>query len=75
MDYSRKHLCISHLFSNPAEENDVDDELGKSLYERIPGLEEKSMVARINNARMLGQNTTDIELQLKHFRELKEREK
>lgn len=53
----------------------MDDELGKSLYERIPGLEEKSMVARINNARMLGQNTTDIELQLKHFRELKEREK
>jgi len=51
------------------EENDIDDDLSKSLYEKIPGLEEKSMLARIRNAQELGQDTVELERQLLQFKQ------
>jgi len=50
------------------EENDLDQELGRSLFEKIPGLEEKSMLAGIRNAKDGGEDTTERERQLIQLR-------
>jgi len=50
------------------EENDIDDELSRSLYEKIPGLEEKSIQGQINSAKQLGKDTSFLE---KHLRDVR----
>jgi len=50
------------------EENDVDEELERSLYDKVPGLKEKTILAEILEAREHGRDTTQLELQLKQLR-------
>jgi len=50
------------------EENDIDDELSRSLFEKIPGLEEKSILGQINSAKELGKDTTALEQHLREVR-------
>ena len=49
------------------EENDIDEELGKSLYERIPGLEKAQLqeVYRYNS--MQGHDTSAITARLQEL--------
>lgn len=47
------------------EENDIDEEIGQSIYSRIPGLEEKSIQATIQHGKLAGQNTEALEKRLK----------
>ena len=50
------------------EENDVDQILGITLYERIPGLEEKTIEQRIKYNRENGLEIKDLEERLKEIR-------
>ena len=47
------------------EENDMDLEMSKNLYQRIPGLEEAELRAAINHAHRNGRDTTDLRQRLK----------
>lgn len=49
------------------EENDVDKELGRSLYSRIEGLEAVQLKANLEFNRQHGKSTEDIELRLKEI--------
>ena len=51
------------------EENDIDEELGKSLYERIPGLEKAQLqeVYRYNS--MHGHDTSAITARMRELQE------
>jgi len=51
------------------EENDVDEELGKSLYERIPGLEKAQLHAAYTYNSMHGQDTSAITARLQELQE------
>lgn len=53
------------------EENDLDEEIGKSLFERIPGLEEKDLVAKISLAKSMGIDSTIYEKRLKEIQSVK----
>jgi len=53
------------------EENDLDEEIGKSLFDRIPGLEEKDLVAKISNAKSMGMDSTLYERRLKEIQSAK----
>lgn len=53
------------------EENDLDEEIGKSLFERIPGLEEKDLLAKISNAKSLGMDSKPFEKRLKEIQSAK----
>lgn len=46
------------------EENDLDEEIGKSLFERIPGLEEQDLKAKIANAKEMGLESNVYETRL-----------
>jgi hypothetical protein len=49
------------------EENDIDEELGKSLYDRIEGLEEKQLQTALKYNLDHGQDTASIETRLKEL--------
>ena len=46
------------------EENDLDEELKKSLYEIIPGLEEEDLKAKLDNAKNMGIENKNLEKRL-----------
>lgn len=46
------------------EENDLDEEIGKSLFERISGLEEQDLKAKISNAKAMGLDSKVYEKRL-----------
>jgi uncharacterized protein (DUF433 family) len=49
------------------EENDIDGELKKSLYDRIPGLEEKQLQVALEYASEHGHNTSAIAARLEEL--------
>ncbi|RWS02179.1 uncharacterized protein B4U79_14077, partial [Dinothrombium tinctorium] len=53
------------------EENDLDEELYKPLFERLPHLEKPMIEDAIKNFKIVGKDTTELEQRLK---ELKERD-
>lgn len=46
------------------EENDIDEQLSVSLYERVPGLEEKQLHVDLRNNKAKGLDTKEIEQRL-----------
>ena len=58
-------------FSMLREENDLDEEMGKSLYERIPGLEESHLKIKIDYDRKHGLDTAALEKRLQEVQEAK----
>ncbi|KAK2169859.1 hypothetical protein LSH36_6g03000 [Paralvinella palmiformis] len=57
-------LAILLYFGVLREENDMDELLGLSLYERMPGLEEKNIRIAIDYEKSLGRSTTELERRL-----------
>lgn len=53
------------------EENDLDAEISKGLYERIPGLEERDLNTVIEYDKKLGKDVTALEARLKELVEEK----
>jgi hypothetical protein len=51
------------------EENDIDEELGKSLYDRIPGLEKTQLEAALRYNAMNGQDTSAVTASLQELQE------
>jgi hypothetical protein len=51
------------------EENDIDEELGKSLYERIPGLEKVQLQEAYRYNSMHGHDTSVITARLQELQE------
>jgi hypothetical protein len=49
------------------EENDIDEELGKTLYDRIEGLEDKQLQIALKYNLDHGQDTSSIEKRLKNL--------
>jgi hypothetical protein len=51
------------------EENDIDEELGKSLYERIPGLEKAQLQEAYRYNSTHGHDTTAITARLRELQD------
>ena len=51
------------------EENDLDEEMKLSLYERIPGLEEKQLIASIDHEMKQGRDVTELRRRQTELRE------
>jgi hypothetical protein len=51
------------------EENDIDEELGKSLYERIPGLEKAQLEVAYRQNSLHGHDTSAITARLQELQE------
>jgi hypothetical protein len=51
------------------EENDIDEELGKSLYERIPGLEKSQLQEAFTYNSAKGHDTSAITARLQELQE------
>ena len=50
------------------EENDMDEELDRSLFDKIPTLKDQTILAEIHKAKAAGRDVTQLELQLKQLR-------
>ncbi|XP_049801721.1 uncharacterized protein LOC126236445 [Schistocerca nitens] len=50
------------------EENDMDEELGKSLYDRVPGLEEQQLNVTLKYYKERGMDTREIETRLNQLK-------
>ena len=46
------------------EENDVDEELGKSLWHKVPGLREQTLKAEIRQGKAVGTDVSELEKEL-----------
>ncbi|XP_046361847.2 uncharacterized protein LOC124138962 [Haliotis rufescens] len=57
------------------EENDVDIELNKSLFERVPGLEEQQVKMAIKHGQERGMDTTDLEMRMTEILDQKQMSK
>ena len=64
-------LAILVYFGMLREENDMDDMLGVSLYERMPGLEEKNIRIAIDYERSLGRSTKELERRLSELEQMR----
>lgn len=53
------------------EENDIDEELGKPLYDRVAGLEEQLLTSALKNYKERGMDTREIENRLNQLKEKK----
>uniref|UniRef100_A0A182REM1 Uncharacterized protein n=1 Tax=Anopheles funestus TaxID=62324 RepID=A0A182REM1_ANOFN len=49
------------------EENDIDEGLGRSLFEHVPGLEEKQLIVSYHYNKENGLSTADIESRMKEL--------
>ncbi|XP_052897565.1 uncharacterized protein LOC128304416 [Anopheles moucheti] len=49
------------------EENDIDEGLGRSLFEHVPGLEEKQLIVSYHYHKENGLSTLDIENRMKEL--------
>ncbi|XP_058466861.1 uncharacterized protein LOC131439628 isoform X2 [Malaya genurostris] len=49
------------------EENDIDQDLGRSLYDHVPGLEEKQLVISYNYNKEHGLSTIELEQRMKEL--------
>jgi len=43
------------------EENDIDDQLGKTIYEKIPPLREQALVRQIRSGQMSGDDVSELQ--------------
>lgn len=64
-------LAILVYFGVLREENDMDDKLGVSLYDRMPGLEEKNIRIAIDYEKHLGRSTSDLERRLAELEQVR----
>ena len=49
------------------EENDIDEKLSSSLYDRIEGLEEQTLLNNIRRGKQAGTDVSDLEARLKEI--------
>ena len=75
--YGSAQWPFSIYFLYLREENDLDDEMGKSIFERVPGLEEQHLIGRIHYFKSQGVDTTELQQRLEEIqlaRQIQERQ-